>query len=95
MTASDLLGEFRRSLKTWLIPFDDNQLLAADSIDYPNNPNVEADSVKAGFFKVYPSVLDNLFAVKADSDLNTDQFLCSTSFKVNVIRSLDPNGLPY
>lgn len=89
------LGEFRRSLKTWLIPFDDQQLVAADSVDFPNNPNVEQDSVKAGFFKVSPSVLDNLFAVKADSDLNTDQFLCSTSFKVNVVRSLDPNGLPY
>lgn len=89
------MGEFRRSLKTWLIPFDDQQLVAADSVDFPNNPNVEADSVKAGFFKVSPSVLDNLFAVKADSDLNTDQFLCSTSFRVNVVRSLDPNGLPY
>ena len=89
------MGEFRRSLKTWLIPFDDHQLVAADSVDFPNNPNVEADSVKAGFFKVSPSVLDNLFAVKADSDLNTDQFLCSTSFKVNVVRSLDSNGLPY
>lgn len=89
------MGEFRRSLKTWLIPFDDQQLVAADSVDFPNNPNVEADSVKAGFFKVSPNVLDNLFAVKADSDLNTDQFLCSTSFRVNVVRSLDPNGLPY
>lgn len=89
------LGEFRRSLKTWLIPFDDQQLVAADSVDFPNNPNVEQDSVKAGFFKVSPSVLDNLFAVKADSNLNTDQFLCSTSFRVNVVRSLDPNGLPY
>lgn len=89
------MGEFRRSLKTWLIPFDDQQLVAADSVDFPNNPNVEEDSVKAGFFKVSPSVLDNLFAVKADSDLSTDQFLCSTSFRVNVVRSLDPNGLPY
>lgn len=89
------LGEFRRSLKTWLIPFDDQQLVSADSVDFPNNPNVEEDSIKAGFFKVSPSVLDNLFAVKANSDLNTDQFLCSTSFKVNVVRSLDPNGLPY
>lgn len=89
------MGEFRRSLKTWLIPFDDQQLVAADSVDFPNNPNVEADSVKAGFFKVSPSVLDNLFAVKADSNLSTDQFLCSTSFNVNVVRSLDPNGLPY
>lgn len=89
------MGEFRRSLKTWIIPFDDAQLVAADSVDFPNNPNVEPDSVKAGFFKVSPSVLDNLFAVKADSDLNTDQFLCSTFFDAKVVRSLDPNGLPY
>lgn len=89
------MGAFKRSLKTWIIPFDDEQLVAADSVDFPNNPNVEADSVKAGFFKVSPSVLNNLFAVNADSDVETDQFLCSTSFKVNVVRSLDPNGLPY
>lgn len=89
------LGAFKRSLKTWIIPFDDEQLVAADSVDFPNNPNVESDSVKAGFFKVSPSVLNNLFAVNADSDVDTDQFLCSTSFKVNVVRSLDPNGLPY
>lgn len=94
-TLDKSMGEFRRSLKTWIIPFDDEALLAADSIDFPDNPNVEADSVKAGFFKVSPSVLDNLFAVKANSDLNTDQFLCSTLFDVNVVRSLDPNGLPY
>lgn len=94
-TLDKSLGEFRRSLKTWIIPFDDEALLAADSVDFPDNPNVEADSVKAGFFKVSPSVLDNLFAVKANSDLNTDQFLCSTLFDVNVVRSLDPNGLPY
>lgn len=94
-TLDKSMGEFRRSLKTWIIPFDDDALLAADSVDFPDNPNVEADSVKAGFFKVSPSVLDNLFAVKANSDLNTDQFLCSTLFDVNVVRSLDPNGLPY
>lgn len=89
------MGAFRGSLKTWIIPFDDEALLAADSVDFPDNPNVEVDSVKAGFFKVSPSVLDNLFAVKADSDFETDQFLCSTLFEVNVVRSLDPNGLPY
>lgn len=94
-TLDKSMGEFRRSLKTWIIPYDDEALLAADSVDFPDNPNVEADSVKAGFFKVSPSVLDNLFAVKANSDLNTDQFLCSTLFDVNVVRSLDPNGLPY
>lgn len=95
VTLDKSMGEFRRSLKTWIIPFDDEALLAADSVDYPNTENVEELSVKAGFFKVSPSVLDNLFAVKADANTNTDQFLCSTFFDVNVVRSLDPNGLPY
>lgn len=89
------MGEFRRSLKSWIIPFGDEELLAADSINYPDNPNVEADSVKAGFFKVNPAILDHLFAVNADSSTATDQFLCSTFFDVKVIRNLDPNGLPY
>lgn len=94
-TLDKSMGEFRKSLKTWIIPFGDADLLAADSVDFPNNENVEPDSVKAGFFKVSPSCLDNLFAVKVDSDTATDQFLCSTFFDVNVVRSLDPNGLPY
>lgn len=89
------MGEFRRSLKSWIIPFGDDELLAADSIQYPDNPNVEADSVKAGFFKVNPAILDHLFAVNADSSTATDQFLCSTFFDVKVVRNLDPNGLPY
>ena len=94
-TLDKSMGEFRRSLKSWIIPFGDEELLAADSINYPDNPNVEADSVKAGFFKVNPAILDHLFAVNADSSTATDQFLCSTFFDVKVIRNLDPNGLPY
>lgn len=89
------MGEFRNSLKTWIIPFDDDALLAADSVDFPNNPNVETDSIKAGFFKVSPAVLDNLFGVNADSKLSTDQFLCSNFFDVKVVRNLDVDGLPY
>ena len=94
-TLDKSMGEFRRSLKSWIIPYGDEELLAADSINYPDNPNVEADSVKAGFFKVNPAILDHLFAVNADSSTATDQFLCSTFFDVKVIRNLDPNGLPY
>lgn len=94
-TLDKSMGEFRKSLKTWIIPFGDSQLLAADSVDYPDTDNVEQNSVKAGFFKCSPSCLDNLFAVVSDSDTATDQFLCSTFFDVNVVRSLDANGLPY
>ena len=85
-------GEFTNTLESFVMKFNDDDLLAADSVDFPDNPNVEADSVKAGFFKVNPHVVDTLFAVDADK---ADHLLCSTFFDVKVVRSLDTNGLPY
>lgn len=85
-------GEFTNTLESFVMKFNDDDLLAADSVDFPDNPNVEVDSVKAGFFKVNPHVVDTLFAVDADK---ADHLLCSTFFDVKVVRSLDTNGLPY
>lgn len=85
-------GEFTNTLESFVMKFNDDDLFAADSVDYPDNPNVEADSVKAGFFKVNPHTVDTLFAVDADK---ADHLLCSTFFDVKVVRSLDTNGLPY
>lgn len=84
-------GEFTNTLESFVMKFNDDDLFAADSVDYPDNPNVEADSVKAGFFKVNPHSVDTLFAVDADK---ADHLLCSTFFDVKVVRSLDANGLP-
>lgn len=85
-------GEFTSTLESFVMKFNDDDLFAADSVDYPDNPNVEADSIKAGFFKVNPHTVDTLFAVDADK---ADHLLCSTFFDVKVVRSLDTNGLPY
>lgn len=85
-------GEFTNTLESFVMKFNDDDLFAADSVDYPDNPNVEADSIKAGFFKVNPHTVDTLFAVDADV---ADHLLCSTFFDVKVVRSLDTNGLPY
>lgn len=85
-------GEFTNTLESFVMKFNDDDLLAADSVDYPDNPNVESDSIKAGFFKVNPHTVDTLFAVDADK---ADHLLCSTFFDVKVVRSLDKNGLPY
>lgn len=85
-------GEFTNTLESFVMKFNDDDLLAADSVDYPDNPNVEFDSIKAGFFKVNPRTVDTLFAVDADK---ADHLLCSTFFDVKVVRSLDTNGLPY
>lgn len=85
-------GEFTNTLESFVMKFNDDDLFAADSVDYPDNPNVESDSIKAGFFKVNPHSVDTLFAVDADK---ADHLLCSTFFDVKVVRSLDTNGLPY
>lgn len=89
------MGAFATTLKHWIVPFDDEQLLESAGTLFPNNPNVEEDSINAGFFKVSPRSLDMLFAVDVDSTVDTDQFLNSCFFKVSVVRDLDPDGLPY
>ena len=85
-------GEFASTLESFVLPFNDDSFFAANSSDFPNNPNVESGSIKAGFFKVNPHSVDTLFAVNADK---ADHLLCSTFFDVKVVRSLDVNGLPY
>ena len=88
------LGGFSTTLKSWIIPFEDNDL-SQDSSLIPPTVNVQSGSVDASFFKVNPHSVDTLFAVDADSTVETDHFLCSSFFDVNVVRSLDTNGLPY
>nr|CDL65742.1 unnamed protein product [uncultured bacterium] len=89
------VGDFADSLRTWCLPVGDKELTSANSLNFPSNPNVEPDSIAAGFFKVNPSIVDPLFAVVADSTVKTDEFLCSSFFDVKVVRNLDVNGLPY
>lgn len=89
------VGAFSRSLQYWCLPFDDKAALAANSVDFPDNPNVESNSIKAGFFKVDPHCVDTLFAVKADDTPDTDQLLGSCMITCRAVRPLDVNGLPY
>lgn len=89
------VGAFTQSLRTWCLPMGDAELTAADSLNFPTNEQVSPDSIQAGFFKVNPSIVDSLFAVAADSTVQTDEFLCSSYFDVKVVRNLDVNGLPY
>ena len=89
------VGAFSRTLQYWCLPFDDKAALAANSADFPDNPNVESNSIKAGFFKVDPHCVDTLFAVKADDTPDTDQLLGSCMITCRAVRPLDVNGLPY
>ena len=47
------------------------------------------------FFKVNPNTLDDIFAVKADSTWETDQFLVNAYVGCKVVRPLSRDGVPY
>lgn len=89
------MGAFASTLKSWIIPFGDSDIKSSQDPQLPNTSNVESGSVNSSFFKVSPRTVDSLFAVNADSTVETDHFLCSSFFNVNIVRSLDVNGLPY
>lgn len=47
------------------------------------------------FFKVPPSVVNNIFGFDATSESDTDQLLINAGFDIKAVRKLDRNGLPY
>ena len=90
------VGAFKRDLKNWVISYGNqsliNQLGSKDSV---NEPVPSLGDVNYTMFKVNPDSLNPLFAVAVNSELSSDQFLCSSFFDVKVVRNLDTDGLPY
>lgn len=90
------VGAFKRDLKNWVISYGNqsliNQLGSKDSV---NEPVPSLGDVNYTMFKVNPNSLNPLFAVVANSELSSDQFLCSSFFDIKVVRNLDTDGLPY
>lgn len=83
-------GAFTTTLKDWVAPIDDsflyNKLLHTGS---------DGSLVQWPFFKVNPNTLDDIFAVKADSTWETDQFLVNAYVGCKVVRPLSRDGVPY
>lgn len=83
-------GAFTTTLKDWVAPIDDsflyNKLLGTSS---------DGSLVQWPFFKVNPNTLDDIFAVKADSTWETDQFLVNAYVGCKVVRPLSRDGVPY
>lgn len=99
-------GAFRDSLKSWVMPFNfdvlsnfaENGLVRINTVyDGTENTNsIGIDGVMNWvFFKCNPKVMDTIFAVGADSSVNTDTMLTSCYLDIKVVRNLDYNGLPY
>lgn len=82
-------GAFKESLKYWVAPMSESYLPFLYSAGFPPS------SLTWTFFKVNPSIMDTIFAVNSNSDINTDNLLVNAFFDVKAVRNLDYNGLPY
>lgn len=95
------VGGFKRTLNSWVISYGNesvkNQVtLPADAPSVePSEPVPSVAPMNFTFFKVNPNCLNPIFAVETNSDMSTDQFLCSSFFDVKAVRNLDTDGLPY
>lgn len=90
-TSVDLVrGAFTTTLLDWVAPINDAYAKMLIQITDPLSV-----SPTYNWFKVNPSILDPIFAVKANSKWDTDQFLVNAYFDCKVARNLDYNGLPY
>lgn len=82
-------GAFTTTLQDWVAPVDDSFLYST----FSSTPS--GSFVTWPFFKVNPNTLDNIFAVKADSTWETDQFLVNSYVGCKVVRPLSRDGVPY
>lgn len=91
----EVYGAFRSTLKSWVAPLDPDYLSKWVSSTILPGESSPSYSLNYGFFKVNPSVLDSIFKVKADSSMDTDQFLSSLYLDVKAVRNFDYDGMPY
>lgn len=95
------VGGFKRTLNSWVISYGNESVVNQVSLPVdappvePSEPVPSVAPMNFTFFKVNPNCLDPIFAVTANSDIRTDQFLCSSFFDVRAVRNLDTDGLPY
>ena len=85
-------GAFLTSLRDWVAPVDPAFFAKWLSAATDVSGNVV---INYNFFKVNPSVLDNLFLLKCDSTWDTDQFIVNSFFDVKSVSNLDYSGMPY
>lgn len=84
-----IFGAFETTLKDWVVTLD--PLYLSDWI----KTSVREGVLNYAFFKVNPSVVDSIFAVKADSTVDTDEFLVDCFIDVKRVSNFDFDGMPY
>lgn len=90
-------GAFTTTQKSWVSPVTESLLSGWFDHGYAEgdiNQNTHV-VLNYKFFKVNPSVLNSIFAVKADSTWDTDQLLVNSYIGCYVARNLSRDGVPY
>lgn len=90
------VGGFKRSLNSWIMSYDNDSLFSqVGTSTVTPDPPYSQTYMNYSALKVNPNSVDPIFAVNADSSIDSDQFLCSTFFDIKAVRNLDVDGLPY
>lgn len=88
------LGGFTRNEKSWVLPFDYNNLENCIYV-YQNGGVSISHKFTADSFRINPKVVDTIFAFNADDTYDTDHFRVSCFVSDDTTQPLDYNGLPY
>lgn len=90
-------GAFTTTQRSWVSPVTESLLSGWFGHGYEEGDVNENTRVVLNykFFKVNPSVLNSIFAVKADSTWDTDQLLVNSYIGCYVARNLSRDGVPY
>ena len=90
-------GAFTTTQKSWVSPVTESLLSGWFHYGYEKGDVNENTRVVLNykFFKVNPSVLNPIFAVRADSTWDTDQLLVNSYIGCYVARNLSRDGVPY
>lgn len=87
-TSRDLVkGDFLETKSSWVAPIDSNYIE-----EFLNDSGTAV--VTPSFFMVDPSLLDQIFYVKCNDSVSTDQFLPSVNIELYSSRNLNRYGLP-
>ena len=103
-----VVGIFKTSEKSWVAPFNDSFLLnhatsLGSFIPVPDVSLSPSDIFTYVTFKINPAILNPIFAVyvgdsvtgEVDDTVDTDQFISNIYFKVDDVKNLDYDGMPY
>lgn len=87
----DVCGAFTTTLQQWVAPVNPSYL----SDWFSNFWALNGFKINFNWFKINPSVLDNIFIQKADSTWDSDQLWIAAYFDIKAVRNFDYDGMPY